>query len=109
MAEDAQPSRMQQLVQQYGLVAALIYLTTSFVVGVPIAYGLSKGVDATGWSFWGAVIGGTFASLKLSQIPRLALTAALTPVVVRYLPEGVLLALTPQPEPAPAPAPVVED
>ena len=95
---------MQQLVQQYGLVAALIYLTTSFIVGVPIAYGLSKGIDGSGWSFWGAVIGGTFASLKLSQIPRLALTAALTPVVVRYLPEAVLLALTPEQEPAPAPA-----
>ena len=51
MAEDPQPSRMQQLVQQYGLVAALIYLTTSLIVGVPIAYGLSKGVDASGWSF----------------------------------------------------------
>ncbi|MGE4139562.1 MAG: hypothetical protein AB7N76_02885 [Planctomycetota bacterium] len=97
--------------QQYGCVALLIYLSTSLIVGVPLAWGIGHSLDTTGLAFWGAVLGGAFAGLKASQLPRLALTAALTPVIGRMLPESVLAALRlpVEEEAEPEAAPVIEE
>jgi hypothetical protein len=79
--------------QQFGCVALVIYLLTSLVVGVPTAFGLWRTVEAEGAAFWSLVGGGTWATLKLTQLPRFAVTAALTPVVAKLLPEHILEAL----------------
>lgn len=100
---------IKELVQTYGGLAAGIYLTTS-LLGFLIAFALiTSAVDLTSWGlpaaegqgWWAAAIAAWIVGVKGSQIPRIMLTAALTPVVAHKLGRGPRLA-EPEAEPGEA-------
>ena len=86
----------KELIERYGLVAVLVYLSTSLCVFVPTLLALNYGFDMVGWlASWGielpdAVLAGgnvllAWGVVKATQIPRLVVTAAITPIVGQYV------------------------
>jgi hypothetical protein len=78
-------ARYKELIERYGLVAVLVYLSTSLAVGVPAFIALKMGLEVDSAAGTGGTAAATFAVLKLTQIPRLAFTAIATPIVGRYV------------------------
>lgn len=95
-AEGSAPAKrmgVKELIQAYGPLAAGIYLGTS-LLGFLIAFALfSSALDPAEWGFpsegrgfWlAAAAAAWLVGVKGSQIPRLMLTATLTPVVARRM------------------------
>ena len=87
---------IKELVQTYGGLAAGIYLGTA-LLSFLIAFGLiTSAVDLTRWGLpaaegqglWAAAIAAWIVGVKGSQIPRIMLTAGLTPVLAHKLGRG---------------------
>lgn len=83
-APKSQPlwQRAKILIAEYGPAALVIYWLIFAVVFLLAAAGLKRGFgDVLGGYDWGSlgIWGGAYAVAKVLQIPRLALTAAITP------------------------------
>ena len=102
---------MKDLIAEYGPLALGIYLTTSFLVGIPALIAIAWGFEIDSAGEKAASLDAVWVVLKVTQPFRIAGTALLTPVVGRrwnpfkdLLKQPEAKEAEPGDEPAPQPA-----
>jgi hypothetical protein len=81
-------SKIQDLIEEYGKVALVIYLVLWAAVVISTLAAISLGYTGEKVSGVWAMFVASWVAAKVTQIPRIAATVALTPLVAAWLRRG---------------------
>jgi hypothetical protein len=78
-------NKIQDLIEEYGKIALVIYLVLWALVVVVTLAAVATGFTGEKVSGVWAILLASWVMAKLTQIPRIAATVALTPIVAAWL------------------------
>lgn len=97
-------ARYKQLIAEYGMFAVGVYLATSLLAFLFAVVAIVSGFDLGGTSTGskGAVALAGWGFVKLTQVPRIVVTLALTPLVARWFGHAPKVAGAEEEKPCPS-------